>query len=177
MVKNTAKSKSARTERTFPGLMVSDRVELKDVCLITSKCNQTPKAHSGKKTYNIDYSAKVQTDKKNGYIIVIPGFHFEAFGKNENKEPVIVIDASFVLTYKIDNFQGLTQKGFEQFANLNGIYNAWPYWREFVQNTIVRMGLPSLSIPVFRIVEPPKDKNIRMKGSKRKQTKKSSFNT
>ena len=168
MVKNAAKNKSARTEKTFSGLMVSDRVELKDVCLITSKCNQTPKAHFGKKTYNIDYSAKVQTDKKNGYIIVIPGFHFEAFGKNENKEPVIVIDASFVLTYKIDNFHGLTQKGFEQFANLNGIYNAWPYWREFVQNTIARMGLPALSIPVFRIVKPSKGKNSKRKCRRKK---------
>jgi len=174
MVKNRAKNKSARIERTFPGLMVSDRVELKDVCLITSKCSQTPKAHFGKKTYNIDYSAKVQTDKKNGYIIVIPDFHFEAFGENENEEPVIVIDASFVLTYKIDNFQGLTQKGFEQFANLNGIYNAWPYWREFVQNTIARMGLSPLSISVFRIVEPPKGKNLKEKTPKEKVTKKAS---
>ncbi len=177
MAKNKQKTKVRQTADASPGLMVSDRVELKDVRLISSKCRQTPEAASGKKTYNINYSAKVETDKKKGYIVVIPEFHFEAFSKSITQEPVITIEAFFVLAYKIDNFQGLTQKGFEQFANFNGIYNAWPYWREFVQNTIVRMGLPSLSIPVFRIVEPTKDKNIRMKGSKRKTAKKASVKT
>jgi hypothetical protein len=108
---------------------------------------------------------------------VIPEFHFEAFSEAKTREPAILIDASFILAYKIKDFKGLTKKGFEQFANLNGIYNAWPYWREFVQNTIVRMGLLSLSIPVFRIVEQPKNKNTRVKGPKRKPTKKGSFNT
>jgi hypothetical protein len=177
MVKKNKKGKGTQAEKTFPGLMVSDRVELKDVRLMSSKCSQKPEAMHGKKMYNINYLAKVKTDKKKGYVVVIPEFHFEAFGENETKEPVIVIDASFVLSYKINNFQGLTQKGFEQFANLNGTYNAWPYWREFVQNTIVRMGLPSLSIPVFRIVEPPRSKNIRKGDSKRKTEEKASDKT
>jgi preprotein translocase subunit SecB len=167
MAKKKQKTKNTKTKRSFPGLMVSDRVELKDVRLISSKCSQTPEATVGKKTYNINYSAKVHTDKKNGYIIVIPEFHFEAFGESKTKEPVIAIDASFVLTYRINNFQGLTQKGFEQFANLNGIYNAWPYWREFVQNIIARMGLSPLSIQVFRIVEPPKEKVPKKKVTKK----------
>jgi len=168
MAKKKRKIKGVQTKSTFPGLMVSDRVELEDIRLISSKCSQTPEASMGKKTYNIDYSAKVHPDKKNGYIIVTPEFHFEAF-REESKiqKPAILIDASFVLAYKIDSFKGLTQKGFEQFANLNGIYNAWPYWREFVQNTIVRMGLSSLSIPVFRIVEPPKEKVPKKKVTKK----------
>jgi preprotein translocase subunit SecB len=161
MIKKKATKKDAQIERKFPGLTVSERVELKDIRLISSKFSQTPEAMIGKKTYNINYSTKVQTDKKNDYLIVIPEFLFEAFGENKTKEPVIVINASFVLTYKINDFQGLTQKGFEQFANLNGIYNAWPYWREFVQNIIARMGLSPLSIPVFRIVQPAKKKNLK----------------
>jgi len=126
----------------------------------------------GKKTYNIDYSTEVQADKKNGYVVVITKFHFEAFTESKTQKPIILIDASFVLSYKIENFEGLTQEGFEQFANLNGIYNAWPYWREFVQNTVTRMGLPSLSIPVFRIVEKKKKKTIKQKVGKKKVKKK-----
>jgi hypothetical protein len=177
MAKKKQKTKGRQTADAFPGLMVSDRVELKDVRLLSSTCRQTPEATTGKKTYNINYSAKVETDKKKGYVVVIPEFHFEAFREVKTREPGVLIDASFILAYKIKDFKGLTKKGFEQFANLNGIYNAWPYWREFVQNTIVRMGLLSLSIPVFRIVEQPKNKNTRVKGPKRKPTKKGSFNT
>ena len=175
MAKKTVKTKAARRKNklhTDLGLLVSDRVQLKDVRLINCKCDQTPEATRGKKTFNINYSTEVEVDKKNGYIIVIAKFHFEAFTESKAQKPVILIDASFLLAYKIENFEGLTQKGFEQFANLNGIYNAWPYWREFIQNTIVRMGLPSLSIPVFRIVEPSKEKTIKQKAAKKKVTKK-----
>lgn len=159
------------------GLLVSDRVKLKDVRLIGSKCDQIPEATLGKKTFAIDYSTEVQVDRKSGYVIVIAKFHFKAFtdskfAKSKVQKPVVVIEASFLLAYKIENFEGLTQEGFELFANLNGIYNAWPYWREFVQNSIARMGLPSLAIPVFRIVKPPKEKAIKQKIAKKKVTKK-----
>lgn len=173
MAKKKVKTKVVKREnKVAAGLLVSDRVQLKDVRLISSKCDQTPEATLGKKEYNINYSTEVQVDRKKGYIIVIAKFHFKAFGESKVQKTAVVIEASFLLAYKIENFEGLTQKGFEQFANLNGIYNAWPYWREFVQNTIVRMGLPSLSIPVFRIIEPPKEKTIKQKVAKKKVTKK-----
>jgi len=169
MAKRKAKTKVVKRENNVDaGLLVSDRVQLKDVRLINCKCDQAPEATVGKKTYNINYSTEVQVDKKAGYIIVIAKFHFEAFTEGKTQKPVIVIDASFLLSYRIENFEGLTQKGFEQFASLNGVYNAWPYWREFVQNAIVRMGLPTLSIPVFRIVGPQKEKTMRKKVRKKK---------
>jgi preprotein translocase subunit SecB len=173
MAKKKVKTKALkRGNKVTAGLLVSDRVQLKDVRLISCKCDQIPEATLGKKSYNIGYSTEVQVDKKNGYIIVTAKFHFEAFTESKTQKPVILINASLLLSYKIENFEGLTQKGFEQFANLNGIYNAWPYWREFVQNTVARMGLPSLSIPVFRIVESPKEKTIKQKVGKRKVSKK-----
>jgi preprotein translocase subunit SecB len=167
--KKKAKVVKRKADRNA-GLLVSDRVQLKDIRLIHCKCDQTPDVALGKKNYDINYSTEVEIDKKSGYIIVIPKFHFEAFVENKVSGPVLLIDASFLLAYKVENFEGLTQSGFEQFANLNGIYNAWPYWREFVQNTIVRMGLPSLSIPVFRIVESQKEK--KQKAKKKKVTNK-----
>ncbi len=169
MAKKKLKKKASRSkEKLDAGLLVSERVQLKDVRMVSSKCDQNPGATSGKKTYDIDHSTEVQVDRKSGYVVVIAKFHFEAFIERKTSQPVILIDASFLLSYRIKNFEGLTQKGFERFANLNGVYNAWPYWREFVQNTIVRMGLPSLSIHVFRIVEPLDKKTISRKTAKKK---------
>ena len=153
------KSKVVKKRNTLaPGLLVSDRVELKDVRLLKSECNINIKALSGKKTYSIRHSADFNIDRECGVIIVVPHFEFEAFAEGEPENQVLTINASFLLYYSVKDFEGLTKKGFEQFANLNGIYNAWPYWREFVQNTIARMGLPPLAIPVFRIVEQTKKK-------------------
>jgi len=169
MAKRKVKKKVSKgKEKLDAGLMVSERVQLNDVRLVSSKCDQAPGATSGKKTYDINYSTDIQVDKKSGYLIVIAKFHFDAYIENRTSEPVILIDASFLVSYRIENFEGLSKKGFERFANLNGIYNAWPYWREFVQNTIVRMGLPSLSIPVFRIVEPVHKKTAGKKAAKKK---------
>jgi len=171
MAKKKVKTKVQKKEnKVAAGLLVSERVQLKDVRLISCKCDQTPVATLGKKAYDINYSTEVQVDKKNGYVIVTAKFHFEAFTESKTKKPVIFIDATFLLAYKIENFEGLTQKGFEQFAKLNGIYNAWPYWREFVQNTVTRMGLPSLSIPVFRIVQSTTKKSIGKKRVRKKTT-------
>jgi len=169
MAKKRVKTKALKRENKVPaGLLVSDRVQLKDVRLINCKCDQTPEATLGKKAYDINYSTEVQVDKKNGYVIVTAKFHFEAFTESKTQKPAIFVDASFLLAYKIENFEGLTQKGFEQFANLNGIYNACPYWREFVQNTVTRMGLPSLSIPVFRIVQSTAKKSVKKKVVRKK---------
>ena len=136
-----------------PGLLVADRVQIRDVRLIHCNCDQKPAAATNKKSYGITTSTDVQLDRDKGFIVVVAKFHFEASVGKESQQPVLTMDASFVVTYQIDSFEGLTQEGFKQFANLNGIYNAWPYWREFVQNMIGRMGLPPLTIPVFRIVE------------------------
>jgi hypothetical protein len=40
------------------------------------------------------------------------------------------------------------------FANVNGIYNAWPYFRELVQSMASRAGLPPIVLPVFRVARP-----------------------
>jgi hypothetical protein len=105
----------------------------------------------------------VEVDKPKGRIHVYPGFRFEAFNEGSEDRAVITVDATFVLTYALENFDGIRKSGYQQFADLNGVYNAWPYWREFVQTTITRMGLPALVLPVFRIVEPGKPRTKRTK--------------
>lgn len=39
----------------------------------------------------------------------------------------------------------------ESFAWINGVMNAWSYWRALVQSTLLAMGLPKLVLPVFRV--------------------------
>lgn len=58
----------------------------------------------------------------------------------------------------------------EMFGRVNGIYNAWPYLREFVQSNLMRLGLPQFELPLLRVGAavqlaglvhpPPEDANI-----------------
>lgn len=154
-------------------LAVSDRVQIENVRLVSCECFQTPNASIGKKKLNIDSKVRIEANKKNGFILVFPTFKLDGFSLEGNrKEPDIVIEATFVLIYKADSLRGLKKENFEAFGNINGIYNAWPYWREFVQNSVARMGLPPLTIPVFRLVTPRKTKKVKSKKAKKKVAKK-----
>ncbi len=165
------KRKSSKSDVNV-GLLVSDRVQLKDVRLIEFGCNQKQGASRGKKAYNMDYSTEAAVNKESGHVLVIAKFHFEAFGEGQPQKNVLKANATFALTYTIENFEGLTDKGFKQFADLNGIYNAWPYWREFMQNTISRLGLPPLVIPVFRIVQSAGEHSAKSKAGQKKIARK-----
>ena len=43
----------------------------------------------------------------------------------------------------------LTDDAVSAFARINSIYNAWPFWREFVDSAVGRMGLPRLTLPLL----------------------------
>jgi len=68
--------------------------------------------------------------------------------------PVVTISATFELVYALSGELTPTEEVLEEFARVNGVYNAWPYWREFIQNAASRMNLPPLVLPVFRVQKP-----------------------
>ena len=47
------------------------------------------------------------------------------------------------------------QADLDAFAKVNGVYNAWPYLREIVQSTTMRMGIAPLMLPMFRVGPKP----------------------
>ena len=154
------------------GLKISENVQIKDVAIIESSFKQTPNVHIGNKSVEIDNTANVELDTDNNVIFVIVNFDLKAFVENIS-EPVVLIHASFLLCYDFkDKFENHPDEAFKAFAEMNGVYNAWPYWREFVQNATVRMGLPALTIPVFRISEAKDAGQIQKKVVKKKKRKK-----
>lgn len=58
-------------------------------------------------------------------------------------------DAAFELDYKLPRDATFSDEQVSAFSRINGLYNAWPYFREFVQNATCRMGLPALTLPLL----------------------------
>ena len=75
---------------------------------------------------------------------------------NEEKFSLFQLTASFEITYSLRSRKGINKKNVSSFAVLNGPYNAWSYWREFLQNMTMRMGVP----PVILDLMPPPTSNI-----------------
>lgn len=79
-------------------------------------------------------------------------FEVNPAGDEEAESDAVVhINSIFRLSYELPNAHVYPQEDLEEFASVNAVFNAWPYFREIVQSMLVRMGLPPVPIPLFRI--------------------------
>lgn len=74
------------------------------------------------------------------------------FGATFDEEPEpYELYARFRLLYSIEEEAELDEADVNQFANWNGVFNAWPYWREYLSSTINRAQLPRFVVPVMGV--------------------------
>ena len=63
---------------------------------------------------------------------------------------LVHITAEFAVEYAVDKVGlSFSDEIVTAFGRMNGIYNAWSYWREYVQSITTRMGLPPLTMPLM----------------------------
>ena len=136
-------------------IKVSDRVELENVRLMSCRCEHRRFVPRGEKTLSMKRHAEGKLDEKASRVFVMVDFSLDVFVSGEDSSnPFATLVATFLLVYCIKDYEGITQECIDQFAETNGVYNAWPYWREFIQSTGARMSLPNLTVPVLRLGKP-----------------------
>jgi hypothetical protein len=65
--------------------------------------------------------------------------------------PAVDLRATAELVYVRKIEPAVTDEDIDQFACVNAPFNAWAYWREFIQSSLARMSLPAFALPLFRI--------------------------
>jgi len=72
-------------------------------------------------------------------------------------------------TYRVDYLLKKTLKAeeAEAFVQYNTVHNVWPFWRQYVFNTVGLAELPKIEIPLFRGI-----RQISKKEAKKRPTKK-----
>lgn len=75
---------------------------------------------------------------------------FQLQGVVPESSPRVDLSAEFEIRYSVEAGDSLVEADLSAFANVNAVYQCWPYWRELVQSTIVRMNLPSLTLDSLR---------------------------
>lgn len=132
---------------------VSDRVNIEDVRLVETKSKRGFVRDRLPGDLQFQVNTTTQVDKQHSAILVEARFGLSAkYQDSAPGEEPLLIEAVFHLSYKVESLAGLTKANFDAFGKLNGLYNAWPYWREYVQAMTTRMGFPSLTIPVLKPV-------------------------
>jgi len=70
--------------------------------------------------------------------------------KKDNKDASTVeIQATFNAIYRSE--EQLEDAALEEFAEEHVGYHIWPYWREYVQSTCMRLGIRPIRVPLYRI--------------------------
>jgi preprotein translocase subunit SecB len=137
---------------------VAQRVQIRNILLAGCRANRSPATDLSEKNTKITSSMSEVSygkDVESGHVFVKPTFVLSA-SREGREDAMLSIEASFVLFYTINSFDGIEDENLEAFSVTNGVYNAWPYWREFVQSTTARMGINrALILPVYRVGENP----------------------
>lgn len=83
---------------------------------------------------------------------VFAEFKFTAKEMRDGDEvaDLMSLTATFSIVYTMPSDIEIEDVCYEYFAEVNGPYNCWPYWRELVQTATGRVGLAGVTVPVYR---------------------------
>jgi hypothetical protein len=101
---------------------------------------------------SISRSAKVASPPNNGRFYVLASIRAKVEDQDEKKSkatPLVSVKATFELAYELPEVFTVSNDDLKVFADTNGVFNAWPYWREFLQSTLQRMALPPIVLPLL----------------------------
>lgn len=138
---------------------VARQVQIESVNLVELVCRNNASSDSEQKL-EVSVEAETSTvyDSAEEKLVVNAKCVMDA--RPDGGEIAVRIAATFAVVYRLPVSDEFTQDYYNAFAEINGLFNLWPYWRELVQSTTMRMGLPPLTLPVRRV---PANKGTRAK--------------
>lgn len=156
---------------------VSQRVQLEHVILLETSARRGELREALPGDLSLSVKARSQVRDGHDAIHAIIEFSLRAdYEESAEAQAPFEIAATYLLVYEVPSLDGIKDENVRAFGELNGVFNAWPYWREFVQATTVRMGLPPLTVPVYRplstVTTETKGSNVAPKKAVRSVTKK-----
>jgi hypothetical protein len=118
--------------------------------------DQTPESGAGMFFERTGSRFRIEKNSEGTLLVVRPNFEGKGVASNANGSPAsFIISAEFELKYQLAPSDWVNDESLTQFAELNGKYNAWPFWRELVHSTALRLGLVGVLVPLL-IVNFPK---------------------
>ncbi|MYD71373.1 MAG: hypothetical protein F4W89_11630 [Acidobacteria bacterium] len=131
-------------------------VEIDSVRLCEAHCRSVHPMEIGEESYvKSSYEASVVNEPGESEPLEIEvAFRLDVSNASDQREFQAEIRAKFELSYQIPADEEFSSEELEAFADINAVFNAWPYWREWVQTSMSRMGMPVMTVPVFRVQRP-----------------------
>ncbi len=80
----------------------------------------------------------------------------EFLDKDDGRAVIAFVRGSYMITYGLNEGGSFSDDEIDEFCAMNGVHTAWPFWREFVTNSLMRSGLEAVPVPPFTIFGPAK---------------------
>ena len=163
------------------------QVQLADLRLMSTRTavpvlqvegHEMPLARIADLEQRINVKTAISDDGDHARLVCLVTFIIKPGADGDGHASGFYLEATFVLAYFLPSRVGLNQQAIQAFGERNAVFNAWPFWREFVQSTTVKGGLPPLRVPLFRVGElkfspesQPQEKIAPASSMKRKKAK------
>ena len=129
---------------------VSQKVQLKHINLWSgSIARQSDAPISPMPTvYNQRFSTEFSRKSESQLDVKVT---FVWFGKSDYADNAMV-EAKFTILYELADLHAHSDDQIVAFSKTNGVFNAWPYWREYLHSTCARIGIAPTTVPALTIV-------------------------
>ena len=122
--------------------VVASRVQIQGIRLSRSLASSALPAPGTSLRIDFGFNGEATADRESNRIAVRASLRVRANVAEgaDSPAPAFQIEGEFLLDYRISAFEEISDEQVAAFGKMNGIYNAWPYWREYVQSMTARMG-------------------------------------
>jgi hypothetical protein len=121
--------------------LILEALELTNISLIESTFKLKDEKIS--KTLNVDIDEKFSFEQKGNILLINYLYKLQAQSP-EVTEPAIVLSARYSVKYTISRDVTITKEFMKVFVDLTVSMLLWTFFREYVNNSVYRMGMPSL---------------------------------
>jgi len=152
---------------------VAQKATLQEIYLTDAKISRAP-VIDYPEALSLEHKCSTEflsSNKDKKLFFILCNFQVTAFNSEAPDQFLMRIEASFSTSYFVKSLPDDSLiDDFEYFLTINPISNAWPYWREFVQNMSARMGFPALMVPLLEIVPKKPEKKAKEDSGKKAST-------
>lgn len=138
---------------------VASKVELQSVLLRSAHLETAIPAGKDDPdiTYEQDYKRRYELLTDPHRLRVLVSFRLGLRPSEEGSTTFVTLVAEYALDYELPADAVFERVELECFADLNATLNVWPFWRELVHSVVARVGLGSITLPVWRAKARPVD--------------------
>lgn len=87
--------------------------------------------------------------RKKSSFSVEANLRLKATDASGKQAPTLELECAYLATYSLS--ADVDIRAIRAFSRGNAVFNCWPYFREFVQDVCGRVGLPALTLPLFKM--------------------------